>query len=266
MLRQCAVRGTFYPSECHEIEAMITQWNDQLHQHLNDTTILTKVPRAVIVPHAGYIYSGFTANIAYRLLQNSHAKRVVVIGPSHYVGIEGMSIIEADAFETPCGMLAYDRDYAKELKEQFRIGYVALAHEREHSTETQMPFIYHYLHQSRVVEIIYGHEEHHDIAALCNAVLQDEHNVVVISTDLSHFYTQNEAQQLDNICLEAILNRDNSMMEQGCEACGILGVKALLEVATEREYYVKLLDYRTSADASGDLSRVVGYVSAAFFE
>ncbi len=266
MIRRCAVRGTFYPSECREIEAMITQWNAQLDEQLSDTTILTKVPRAVIVPHAGYIYSGFTANIAYRLLQNSHAKRVVVIGPSHYVGIEGMSIIQADTFETPCGMLAYDRVYARQLQEQCHVGYVPLAHEREHSTETQMPLLYHYLPQSSVVEIIYGHEEHHDVAMLCKKVLQDKQNVVVISTDLSHFYTQNEAQKLDNICLEAIVNRDNTMMTQGCEACGIIGVKALLEVAGELDYYVKLLDYRTSADASGDLSRVVGYVSAAFFE
>ncbi|RUM63946.1 MAG: AmmeMemoRadiSam system protein B [Sulfurimonas sp.] len=266
MIRKCAVRGTFYPAECDAIEAMITQWNAQLDTHLNDTSIWTQVPRAVIVPHAGYVYSGFTANIAYRALHRSHAKRVIVIGPSHYVGIEGVSVIEAEAFETPCGMLRYDNAYARHLKAEFDLTYVALAHEKEHSTETQMPLIYHYLPHSSVVELIYGHEDYRNVAALCMSILQDPQNVLVISTDLSHFYTQNDAKALDNICLEAILARDNSVIEQGCEACGMIGVKALLDTAKQRNYHVKLLDYRTSADASGDLSRVVGYVSAAFFE
>ncbi len=266
MIRQCAVRGTFYPQECNEIEAMIAAFNAALDHHREGSAMLNRIPRAVIVPHAGYVYSGFTANIAYRLLQNSRAKRVVVIGPSHYVGIEGISAIAADAFETPCGMLAYDRDYLQQLREKFAIGYVPQAHEKEHSTETQMPFIYHYLPQSRVIEFIYGHEGYASLAALFHEILGDRDNVVVVSTDLSHFYTQNEALKLDNICLNAIENRDNTLIEQGCEACGIIGVKAMLEVAKERDYYVKLLDYRTSADAGGDTSRVVGYVSAAFFE
>ncbi len=266
MIRKSAVRGTFYPNECRDIETMMAQWNRQLRDHVKDPDILMQVPRAVIVPHAGYIYSGFTANIAYRLLHNTHAKRVIVIGPSHYVGIEGMSAIEADAFETPCGMLHYDREYVRQLKEQFAMTYVPIAHEKEHSTETQMPFIQHYMPQSSVVELIYGHEAYRDVAEVCMAVLQDPDNVLVISTDLSHFYTQSEAHTLDTICLEAIVNRDNSAIDRGCEACGMIGVKALLDVANKRRFHVKLLDYRTSADASGDLSRVVGYVSAAFFE
>ncbi len=266
MIRHSAVSGTFYPQECHDIETMIAGFNAQLHEHLDDTALLDKIPRAVIVPHAGYIYSGFTANIAYRLLQNAQAKRVIVIGPSHYVGIEGISAIAAEYFETPCGHLKYDAAYLQSLQSAFAIGYVPLAHQKEHSTETQMPFIQHYLPHSSVVEFIYGHEGYGALAALCRTILEDDDNVVVISTDLSHFYTQHDARTLDTICLEAILNRDNTIIEKGCEACGIIGVKAMLEVARSFNYYVKLLDYRTSADASGDTSRVVGYVSAAFFQ
>ncbi len=263
MNRNAAVRGTFYPRECHEIKTMIDAFNTELKNHLKDDSILNESPRAIIVPHAGYIYSGFTANVAYRLLQNTQASRVIVIGPSHYVSIEGISAIEADAYETPCGTLQYDSDYLIKMKQSFNIGYVPQAHSQEHSTETQMPFIKHYLPKAKVIELIYGELDFQELATLCSELLKDRDNVIVISTDLSHFYTQEEANKLDNICLNAIANKDNNLIDQGCEACGMIGVKAILEVAKILNFDVKLLDYATSANCSGDTSSVVGYMSAA---
>ncbi|MCH9813555.1 MAG: AmmeMemoRadiSam system protein B [Epsilonproteobacteria bacterium] len=262
MTREAGVKGQFYPKKCGEIQNYIQKWNHILDTKLKDPVLLKEYPRAVIVPHAGYIYSGFTANIAYRLLANSRAKRVIVIGPSHRVYIDGLSGSTQDLFDSPCGDLVIDTAYLAQLKKHFSIGFEAKAHNMEHSTEVQMPLIKHYLPQAKVIEFIYGKIDYKKLAKLIYTLLRDPDNVVVISTDLSHFYTLENAKKLDNICLNGILKKDISILDRGCEACGLLGVKAMLHVAKEAQMSVELLDYRTSADASGDENRVVGYVSA----
>jgi AmmeMemoRadiSam system protein B len=262
MKRVAGVRGQFYPKSCQEIESYIKEYNEILDENLKDKRVLKEIPRAIISPHAGYVYSGFTANFAHRLLANTYAKRVIVIGPSHHVYIDGLSGTIQQLYETPCGDLKIDIDYLKLIKKSFPIGFLPKAHSVEHSTETQMPFIKHYLPNAKVIEFIYGKADYKKIAKLIVELLKDKSNVVVISTDLSHFYTLENAQKLDNICLNGILKKDISILDQGCEACGMIGVKAMITAANELNMSVELLDYRTSADASGDESRVVGYVSA----
>jgi AmmeMemoRadiSam system protein B len=262
MKRTAGVRGQFYPKSCAEIENYIKEWNTILDKNIKDKTVLDSVPRAIISPHAGYVYSGFTANFAHRLLANTNAKRVIVIGPSHHVYIDGLSGSTQQSYETPCGDLEIDTDYLQNIKKSFPIEFSPKAHSVEHSTETQMPFIKHYLPNAKVIEFIYGKADYRKIAKLIIELLKDKNNVIVISTDLSHFYTLENAQKLDNICLNGILKKDVSMLDQGCEACGMIGVKAMITAANELNLSVDLLDYRTSADASGDESSVVGYVSA----
>ncbi len=263
--RVAGVMGQFYPSSCSEIGTMIKKWNQYLDKNLSDKSILKEIPKAIISPHAGYIYSGFTANIAYRLLANSDAKRVIVIGPSHRVHIDGLSASMFDQYQTPCGNMEIDLEYIQNIKKQYNMGFNKEAHKTEHSTETQMPFIKHYLPSAKIVELIYGKIDYKEIAKLINTLLRDKENVVVISTDLSHFHNLKKAKELDHICLKAIVEKkDYRILEQGCEACGITGVKAMLKVADDKKLFSHLLDYRTSADASGDESRVVGYVSAYF--
>ncbi len=261
MIRKAGNRGSFYPQSCSEIERMIAHWNSLLDGHLKDRSILLQKPRAIISPHAGYIYSGFTANFAHRILANSKAKRVIVIGPSHHVMIDGVSVSEFDSYESSCGDISIDREYVEQLKKSFTLTFSPKAHNLEHSTETQMPFIKHYQPDAKVVELIYGRVDPHYIAQIIDFILKDSQNVVVISTDLSHFYTLDQANRLDHICLEAIDRLDLNLFDKGCEACGMLGVKAVVEVAKREHLKPKILDYRTSADASGDKSRVVGYVS-----
>jgi AmmeMemoRadiSam system protein B len=260
--RVAGVRGAFYPKNCLEIGSMIKTWNRVLDEKLADKNILKEIPRAIIAPHAGYIYSGFTANFAHRLLANSKAKRVLVFGPSHHVYIDGMSASEQDIYETPCGDIEIDKEYLQTIKKQFPLNFVEKAHRVEHSTETQMPFIKHYLPKAKVIEFIYGKADYKKIAKLIHYLLKDRDNVIVISTDLSHFYTQESAKKLDNICLHAISQKEVSMLDKGCEACGMIGVKAMLEVSKVSNLAVEILDYRTSADVSKDESSVVGYVSA----
>jgi hypothetical protein len=229
------------------------------------TQPVTGRTRAVIVPHAGYVYSGFTANIALRLLANTNAKRIVVIGPSHRVYLKGTSISDFDTYHTPLGALYIDKSLVADLKERFDLDFIPEAH-HEHSTEVQIPFVKTYTPEVSVVELVYGDESPANLAKVIEYLLEDPETAVVISTDLSHYYDIKKANALDSICLEAVKTLSTSELHQGCEACGKIGVEAMLIAAKKNGLKSILLDYRTSADASGDESQVVGYMSAAFVE
>lgn len=262
--RIMSVAGSFYPADAGEISEMIHHYNAILlanhdaFQHCD-----TMSGSAIIVPHAGWIYSGFTANIAFRILAKSHPKTIVVIGPSHRIGFEGVSIADNQYYQTPLGDLSIDRKLADDLKHRFSIPYFSQAHQ-EHSTEVQMPFIKHYLPDVQVIELVYAYAKPSHIEPVIAYILSLPNTAVVISTDLSHYYSLEEAKQLDAICLEGIRDENTQTLDQGCEACGMIGVKAMLHVAKDKGLKSTLLDYRTSADASGDSSRVVGYMSALF--
>jgi AmmeMemoRadiSam system protein B len=266
MKRTASNAGAFYPAQCDEIERMIVGFNRALDGSLNDRSVLQTKPRAIIAPHAGYIYSGFTANIAHRLLGNSKPERIVVIGPSHHVYFEDISISEQGSYESPCGDMDIDTEYGSELATHFATIFVPEAHAREHSTETQIPFIRYYDPHCRVVEMIYGNVSYTRLSLLIDHILSDPRNAVVISSDLSHFHNLKKAEQLDSICLEGIEKLSTEILNNGCEACGIIGIKAMIETARKRGLESTILDYRTSADTSGDTSRVVGYANAVFSE
>ena len=257
--RIMSVAGTFYPDDCQEIESFIKRFDDILVHH--DIKVPKQNAKALICPHAGYVYSGFTANIAYKSVVPKGIKRVVVIGPSHRVYLEGVSVAKYDVYETPCGSIMIDKDFTKKLYEEFPfVTFIDDAH-HEHSTETQMPFIKQYFPDAKVVELVYGKIDFKLLSFVVEEVLNQTDTILVISTDLSHFYTIEQAKKLDNICLNAVLKKDLELFDKGCEACGIIGVKALIMIAKKLNLDIKLLDYRTSFDASGDDKRVVGYSS-----
>jgi len=264
--RETAVEGQFYPSNPDQIHAMLNHYNEILDTHLKDDDgVLYLKPRAVIVPHAGYVYSGFTANIALRLLSNSDAKRIVIIGPSHRVYLKGTSISEFDTYQTPLGALEIDKVLISELKERFDLHFIPEAH-HEHSTEVQTPFVKNYNPKVSVVELVYGDESPAKLSKVIAYLLEDPDTAVVISTDLSHYYDIKKANTLDSICLDAVKTLNDSELHEGCEACGKIGVEAMLIAAKQKGLRSILLDYRTSADASGDKTQVVGYMSAAFVD
>ena len=256
--RKAFVKGHFYPQTCEEIEHYIAHFNAAIKEPLPSVT-----PRALIVPHAGYIYSGYTANLAYVCASKHAYERIVVIGPSHRVFVEGASLSECDAYETPCGELTIDRIFRETLKRSFDfLTHLPEAH-AEHSTETQMPFIHHYFPHTKIIEIVYGKLSSTELSTLVDSFLEAEKTLVVISTDLSHFYTQEKANALDTLCIKAIqtLNVEGF---QGCEACGMIGVQALVLSALRYKLKPYFLDYRTSFERSKDASRVVGYTSFIF--
>lgn len=261
--RENAVAGSFYPAECSEIERYITHFNTVLDKNDFNIESVEIVPKAVIVPHAGYIYSGFTANVAYRcaVQKRGKVKRVVVIGPSHRVYINGASIALYDRYASPCGEMQIDLAYSNGLKERFGFLHFDPQAHHEHSTEVQVPFVQHYFPDAELVEIVYGELDSGELSLLIDKVLEESDTLVVISTDLSHFYTKQVAKGLDMHCIEGMADLDISELESGCEACGMIGVKAVITAAKRTGFKSRVLDYRTSADVTDDEQSVVGYVS-----
>ncbi|MEO1942309.1 MAG: AmmeMemoRadiSam system protein B [Campylobacterales bacterium] len=256
----------WYGNECRRVEEFIGYFNQILDQGLDEEKkreLFSLTPKALISPHAGWVYSGFTANLGYRVASNSRGlvERVVVIGPSHRFPFRGISVSLAEEYETPCGNLPIDREFGLELMERFdplqNLEYVHM----EHSTEVQMPFIKHYLNLP-VVELIYSQTTGDEVGKLIEFAL-DRNSLVIISTDLSHYHRLEEAQQIDRNCLDAVLTKDPFKLGR-CEACGKIGVEGMLQVARIKGLTPLLLDYRTSADVSGETSQVVGYMSAIF--
>ncbi len=262
--RDMSFAGTFYSASCTEIEKQFAHFDTMLQN--SDFKAPTNIePLAIIVPHAGYIYSGFTANVAYSVVKNLNPKRVLLIGPSHRVAFDGGSVAMFDRYTTVCGDIVIDKNYGTLLLKQFPLLHFNLDAHNEHSTETQSLFIQKAFPNSKIVEIVYGRVDYESIAKVIEFALKDSDTFVVISTDLSHFYHQSKANQLDSICLEAIAKLDLTIWEKGCEACGGVGVKALIEVSKRKGLKSRLLDYRTSADVTKDDTRVVGYTSAVIY-
>ncbi len=257
LTRETYFAGSFYPDSAEEILRYIKTFDEIKSEHLDLN------PRALIVPHAGYIYSGFTANLAFMQVPST-TRRVIVMGPSHRVAFQGTSIGLQAHYETPLGALSIDTAYARTLQDNFNLSFEPALH-KEHSTEVQMPFIKHYLPDAKVIEMVYGQEEPASLARIISHLLRDENNLVVISTDLSHFYSEEDAHKLDSLCIEAIEKEEIQLLHQGCEACGKIGMEAVLLAAKSEQLQTKVLDYRTSAWASADTSRVVGYTSAIIY-
>ena len=261
--RTTAVAGQFYPASCQEIEQYIERFNVILKDNNYNESTVSVMPKAIIVPHAGYVYSGFTANVAFKTAveKRGDIKRVVVIGPSHRVFINGASIALFSDYASPCGEMKIDLAFSNELKEKFDFLHFAPDAHHEHSTEVQVPFIKHYFPDAELLEIVYGDQDYRTLSQLIDTVLMDEETLMVISTDLSHFHTQDEAKGLDSLCIQAMADLNISELESGCEACGMIGVKAVIESANRAGLKSQVLDYRTSADVTGDKQSVVGYVS-----
>ncbi|MDY0233900.1 MAG: AmmeMemoRadiSam system protein B, partial [Sulfurimonas sp.] len=215
MRREMSVAGSFYPRDAGEILKYFSSFSALFDK--NSSQIQAKT-RAVIVPHAGYVFSGYSANIAYRVLANGGVKNFVVIGPSHRVAFDGVSMCSSVEYLTPLGAIEKSELIYKTIEKNF--GLTQMVTHKEHSTEVQFPFIKHYIKDAKIVELVYGNVDASSLSKIIDMVLSLEDCGVIISTDLSHFYNEEYANRLDNICIEAIKKLDTSLLHQGCEACG----------------------------------------------
>jgi AmmeMemoRadiSam system protein B len=224
------------------------------------------MPKALIAPHAGYVYSGPIAASAYAALGEAADKieRVVLVGPSHVVGFSGLAVPQAAAFETPLGAVPIDDSMRREVLRLPRVVATDLPHAREHSLEVQLPFLQVLLGEFRVLPIVTGEATVQEVATVLKHAWGHDETLIVVSSDLSHYLSYDAARGVDAATAQAILARSTGL--DGEQACGCTGINGLMQVATERALDVRLLDLRNSGDTTAERSRVVGYGAFALYE
>ncbi len=255
LIRQPAVAGTFYPANPEVLRKMLNTFLDAVKS-------TTKVPKAIIVPHAGYIYSGEIAASAYARLKAGadKIKRVLIVAPSHRVAFDGLAVSHADFFNTPLGDIPLDKTVIQNLVALPFVGYSDEAHHAEHSLEVQLPFLQTVLNDFKLIPIIVGEATAEQVEQVLELFYDDEEAVIVISSDLSHYHDYATAQRLD---LETSLKIEqlNYQHLDYDSACGRIGVSGLLALAQKKSRQIETIDLRNSGDTAGDKSRVVGYGS-----
>jgi hypothetical protein len=220
------------------------------------------VPKAIVVPHAGYVYSGPIAASAYALCAPAADRitRVVLVGPAHRVWLEGLASPGASAMRTPLGDVIVD----VEALERAGVTAHPAAHAREHSLEVQLPFLQRVLPRARVLPLVVGGAAPAEVGALVEALWGGDETVVVISSDLSHFLSYENARAADRATADRIVALADDL--GGDDACGAAGINGLTWVARRRGMRATLLDLRSSGDTAGGREEVVGYGAFAFYD
>lgn len=260
-VRPPAVAGLFYPEDAHELRRTIARHIDACAR-----SGPARAPKALIVPHAGVPYSGPVAGCAYRLLRDSAApvRHVVLLGPSHRVPMRGLAVPSVDAFATPLGDVPLDVEGRRHLRELGLVGVADAPHAAEHSLEVQLPFLQVVLETFDILPIAIGLAPPEQVAHVLDVVWNGAATLILVSSDLSHYHTAEEARQLDTQATGTILARRSDLSDE--QACGAPAINGLMQVARRRNLAVELLDQRNSGDTAGDGSRVVGYGSYAVYE
>lgn len=257
--RTAAVAGSFYPDSAEQL-------NQELNVFLStqsDPEIQATIQaRALIVPHAGYCYSGAVAGYAYVYLKNiSHKiRRVILLGPSHRVALQGCAISSCDFFTTPLGQIAIDKASYTQLLSEDLVTVVDQAHLLEHSLEVQLPFLQRCLQEFVLLPIVVGYCSAAHISRILDLVKANQADtLVVVSSDLSHYHPYQQAQRIDDATIHSILNYEQHL--KGEEACGCYAVNGLLRYAENQNWSIKLLKKANSGDTFGSKNEVVGYAS-----
>ena len=261
--RRPAVAGQFYPGEPDELRETVDTYLDASGVQSASERVVT-----VISPHAGYIYSGPTAGYAYARVRGKKPKRVVLLGCSHRYAIDTASVYAEGAFATPIGTFPIDGPFARELAAVTQ-SVSDIPHAPEHALEVQLPFLARAVGLVPIVPVLFGASASAWHAKMGEEIARmlDPGDFVIASTDLSHYLSEQEANAIDRQSIDAVLTRDwrvyaRGIREQSCSMCGAAAVTAAMACAAAlRASAWALLDYRTSAAASGDYRRVVGYAA-----
>jgi AmmeMemoRadiSam system protein B len=258
IVRPPAVAGSFYPMSAHVLAADVEALLEQAPAYRGPP------PKALVVPHAGYVYSGPIAATAYaalRSLEDLHrVRRVVLVGPSHRVYLRGVAAPAAGWLRTPLGDVEVDEvalDRAGVTRD-------AAAHAREHSLEVQLPFLQRVVPQAKVCPIVCGQASTEEVGRVIESLWDGDDTVVVVSSDLSHYLPYAQGRAVDEETAARIVSLDDEI--DGEQACGYVGLRGLLWVARRKGLVGKLLDLRSSGDTAGPRDEVVGYGAFAFWD
>jgi AmmeMemoRadiSam system protein B/AmmeMemoRadiSam system protein A len=259
-IRPQAVAGMFYPGEAEALRSAVAA-------HLAQAEAAAQPgrwPKAVVVPHAGYVYSGSTAAQAFAQLAPARGtvRRVVLLGPVHRVPVRGLALPGALAFETPLGVVPLDVEGMREVAKLPQVTLSPRAHAMEHSLEVQLPFLQQVLGEFRLLPLAVGDATPQEVAQVLEAAWGGDETLIVISSDLSHYQPYAAAQATDAATVQKILHGQADIDHH--QACGATPVNGLLLAAPRHGLKPRLLKLCNSGDTAGDRSRVVGYASLAF--
>ncbi|MBU0621110.1 MAG: AmmeMemoRadiSam system protein B [Gammaproteobacteria bacterium] len=256
-VRPAAVAGMFYPEEPRLLEHEIRDFLSAAHPH-------KLTPKALIVPHAGYVYSGPIAASAYASLKEiaPHIRRVVLLGPTHRVAIEGLALPDCDAFETPLGRVPLDREAMESIANLPQVVVSSAAHAQEHSLEVQLPFLQSVLGDFTLLPLAVGMATPQEVAEVLETVWGGPETLIVVSSDLSHYLPYRTAQLIDGKTADDIIMLRQPVAHD--QACGGTPISGLILLAHKHHLTPHLLDLRNSGDTAGSHDQVVGYAAFAF--
>jgi AmmeMemoRadiSam system protein B/AmmeMemoRadiSam system protein A len=261
IIRPAAVAGAFYPDRPQDLEAML--------QHCWDDAKISvgPVPKAIVAPHAGYVYSGGVAASAYARIKPAHAriKRVILLGPCHRVAVNGLALSGADAFETPLGPVELDKDAANLIADLPQVQVFDATHAQEHSLEVHLPFLMSVIDDFKLLPIVVGQTTPDQVAEVLERLWGGPETLIVVSSDLSHYLDYDSAREIDGRTCQAIEHlAPEQISNHG--ACGRFPLGGLLKLAKAKGMTVETVDLRNSGDTAGPKDRVVGYGSWLFIE
>ena len=262
-IRKPAVSNQFYPGNVQILKHQILEFLEKA----NPSEISGKI-KAIISPHAGYIYSGPTAAYAYKILKKldqSKTWKVVLLGPSHHIPFYGAAVPEEEKWETPLGLIDVE-NVASEIKDSNEISEIPNANKDEHSLEIQVPFLQSVLKNFILYPLVLGNVRTGALAEELEEFVKHDDVIIVASSDLSHFLKYDDAKKVDLKTSEAIVNLDLEKMSEEGDACGIMGILTVMHLAKNLGWKCKMLNYMNSGDTAGDKSRVVGYGAYVFYE
>ena len=270
-IRLPAVASMFYPGDFKELRYEVRSYLNRSILNKNALTQNNKDiydVKALIVPHAGYIYSGEIAASAYRLLLQNRKKfkRVLILGPAHSVWISGAVFPSTEIFETPLGKVKLDKNIMKKIVKNLPwVSVNEKAHSQEHCIEVQLPFLQEVLDYFELIPMVVGETQSEQIAEIIDQFIEDEETLIVISTDLSHFHDYETAITKDLCTANAIEHMELERLYSE-DACGVYPLRGFLSIAKKKGWDVYRLGLCNSGDTSGDRLRVVGYGAWAFTE
>ncbi len=255
--RKPAVAGLFYPADTEQLAG-------DVRALLGTAKHQACIPKALIVPHAGYIYSGIIAAAAYATLDSIAAdiKRVVLLGPAHRFAFSGVALTDVDAFVTPLGHIRLDRGWIESNQHLSGLLVSREAHEFEHALEVQLPFLQYVLNNFVLLPFVVGMTTIEIVAEILESTWGGKETLIVVSSDLSHYLPYAVAQQVDQRTIQSILKLQ--LLTNSDQACGSIPINGLIVAAQNHYLTPQLLDSCNSGDTAGERTRVVGYASIAF--
>lgn len=268
-VREPAVAGMFYPANEIKLREQIELLFDITSSENKYKNVL-----GLVAPHAGYIYSGRTAAYGYNAVSDNKYEKAIIISPSHREYFPGVSVFEGDAYKTPMGIVEVDKELRNRFVAESKNIFTGLAgHRAEHALEVQLPFLQFLYPDIKILPIVIGDQSKVFVDELAEklAEVYDENTLIVASSDLSHFYSREQANKLDTIVAERITafeydKLQTDLEKRNCEACGGGAIVALMKAAAKHnKTNSKVIHRSDSGDTSGDTSEVVGYLSAVVY-